>query len=404
MVGLYTEIDSKLGFGQRESVCESRGFGAVEHPISVYIHLPFCAQKCGYCHFYVVPNHAILKDKLLAALALEWEQVFPLLKDKTLVSIYFGGGTPSLFEPSRIQEVLRWMKTSCKLAPEIEITLEVNPEGASPALLSAYTEAGINRLSMGVQSFDDTLLQRLTRRHSAAKAREAVLMAQAAGISNLSIDLMYEIPGQTATQWEETLKEAVALPITHLSLYNLTIEPATAFYYKRKALQQEIPSQESARAMYEKAQEVLEEAHLNQYEISAFAKTSHFSRHNTGYWEGRPFLGLGPSAFSYWEGKRFRNVASLTRYEEALHAKTSPVDFTEELGVEARRSEQLVLQLRLNKGALLSDFQALHGPLELQRLIDQQWLQIKEDRVCLTKEGQLFYDSLAAELICEPDA
>lgn len=372
---------------------------------SLYIHLPFCTRKCGYCHFYVVPDQESLKDQLVVGLEREWQRISPQLDSTRLVSIYFGGGTPALFGPERIDRVLSWIRRSSAYRDDIEITLEANPEETNADLLSAYASVGINRLSIGVQSFDDDLLRRLTRRHSAKKAYDIVIAAAKAGIENISIDLMVEIPGQTLAMWQNTIHTAMELPITHLSLYNLTIEPETPFYRRRQTLQRLVPNDDVAREMIEIAQCYFEQQGLLQYEISAFARSGQQSIHNTGYWLGRPFLGLGPSAFSYWSGARWRNCANLDRYCHLLECQQSPIDFHEALTPEASRREHFVLQLRLNQGVDRERFQQKFGVLDsetlngLEKLQAQGWVTWGEGRWFLTREGRFFYDAVASELI-----
>ncbi len=370
--------------------------------VSLYWHIPFCTQKCGYCHFYVLPDKELLKAELLTGLAMEWERVAPLLGDKRIVSIYFGGGTPALFGPQRIAEVLSWIE---QRGADCEITLEANPDELTPELLHAYAAVGINRLSVGIQSLDDTLLHTLTRRHSAQKAIAMVKEAAAAGFDNITIDLMYDVPGQTLAIWQETLRQAVSLPITHLSLYNLTIEPHTLFFKKQEMLKPSIPDADTSLQMYEAAVTTLEAAGLRQYEVSAFAKEGFHSRHNSGYWTGRSFYGFGPSAFSYWEGRRFRNIANLKRYVELLKEGTSPIDFEEQLSPEEQRRELLVIQLRLLEGADLASFTNAHGPLDSRTIktlgeLQEHGLLIAEgDRLRLSHRGRLCYDTIATELI-----
>lgn len=366
---------------------------------SLYFHLPFCTRKCGYCHFYVLPDRTPLKEQLLKALETEWQRLIPLMQGKRLVSIYFGGGTPSLFGPDRISQILEWIdNSSISRAASLEITLEANPEEMALDLVRRYRDVGINRLSIGVQALDDQLLKQLTRRHSAKEAKAAVGFAEKSGISNISIDLMYDIPGQTLDHWQATLREAIELPITHLSLYNMTIEPDAAFFRRRKAIQLLQPPDEVSRAMYELAREELSQGLFHQYELSAFARAQHQSRHNTGYWTGRPFLGLGPSAFSYWEGRRYRNVASLDRYSAALEAGESPVDFEETLSPEAQTRELFVIRLRLREGVVMRDFEPLDQSA-LKRLKTAGWVREQNGILQLTDEGLLFYDSVASELI-----
>lgn len=371
---------------------------------SIYLHIPFCKKKCDYCHFYVIPDKEQHKDLLLDALKLEWEALIHKIPENYhLKSIYFGGGTPSLFGPERIAEVLQWI--SCTFTTDVETTLEANPEDVTSQLISQYKEAGINRVSMGIQSLDDSELQLLTRRHDAKKGLIAVEEVLRAGITNLSIDLMYDLPHQTTTSWENTLKQASSLPITHLSLYNLTIEPHTVFYKYRNQLKPSLPSDDSSYEMYTRAKCVLEEEGLQQYEISAFAKEGFYSRHNTGYWTGRSFLGLGPSAYSYWNGSRYRNVANIHKYSKQLQQGIFPIDTVDDLSIEDRKKELLVVALRLLDGIDISRFQELHGHLSeethlsLESLLREGFFLKNGSRLQLSSKGTLLYDSIASELI-----
>ncbi|WP_068466548.1 radical SAM family heme chaperone HemW [Candidatus Protochlamydia phocaeensis] len=374
--------------------------------VSLYFHIPFCTRKCEYCHFYVLPDQNPLKQQLLEGFELEWRRLLPLLQGRELATIYFGGGTPSLFGPDRISKVLEWIRTDLPFqSPSIEVTLEVNPENASLDLMREYAQAGINRVSLGIQTLDADLLTLLGRLHSPHRAIQAVEETYRAGIANISIDLMYDLPRQSLKHWEATLHTIQALPLSHLSLYNLTIEPHTLFFKKQQQLRPLLPDEETSLAMYEMAIEKLTEQGLLQYEISAFAKPGFYSRHNTGYWTARPFLGFGPSAFSYWQGKRFQNIAHLGKYCAALRLDKSPVDFEEQLDPEAHRQELLVIQLRLSCGVQIHEFQKRHGLLNaetktsIERLIHQGFLHKQADCLKLTKKGVLFYDTVATELI-----
>lgn len=374
--------------------------------VSLYFHIPFCTRKCDYCHFYVLPDKENLKQDLLKGFKLEWEQMLPFLKDKVIKTIYFGGGTPSLFGAERIHTVLTMIKAAIPFSDDdIEITLEANPENIELSLMQDYAQAGINRVSIGIQTLDHELLNLLGRLHSPDKALQAVHTAYKAGIENISIDLMYDLPRQTLHHWDKTLEKIEDLPISHLSLYNLTIEPHTLFFKRQEELKRLIPDEEISLKMYEKAIERIEQMGLQQYEISAFAKEGLYSKHNTGYWTGRQFLGFGPSAFSYWEGSRFRNVSHLGKYVEALQNGRSPIDFREQLDPEAHRRELLVIQLRLTCGVDLKAFEKQHGPLNLEtiptirQLKEEGYLHEKDGNLGLTKRGILFYDTVAAELI-----
>lgn len=380
--------------------------GNPSQEISLYFHIPFCTRKCPYCHFYVLPNQEKLKRQFLNALKQEWDLRLPFLRSRTCVSIYFGGGTPALIGPDAIAEILRWIHQSgLTLDAHCEITLEANPENITPQLMEAFAAAGINRASIGVQSLNEDCLHLLGRTHSATKAIEAVRATYSAGIKNISIDLMVEVPSLSVQVWEDTLEKALSLPISHLSLYNLTIEPHTGFDKRKKELLPLLPSQDNNLAMLNTAVRTFENAGLARYEISAFAKPGFQSRHNTGYWLARPFLGLGPSAFSYWEGRRFRNCAHLNRYTKDLEDGRFPCDFEEQLPFPCNLKELLAVQIRLLEGVDLKDFEQRHGTLPkemhetLKQLETQGFLVFENTTVKLSEQGLLFYDTVAAELI-----
>jgi putative oxygen-independent coproporphyrinogen III oxidase len=350
---------------------------------SLYIHVPFCRKKCPYCHFYVTDDKEPLKDQLLTALHQEWTLRSPLIDP--IETVYFGGGTPALFGPDRIVEVLSWLPPGAT-----EITLEANPEDVTLELLTAYRRAGINRLSLGVQTLNDTLLKRIGRTHSAAGAIDAVHTARAAGFDNITIDLMLELPGQTLAQLDHTLDQIETLPIDHLSLYNLVLEPPSAFYRRPP---KNLPDEETGLAMLELTTTRLTTMGLSRYEISAFARPGKQAQHNTGYWTGRPFLGLGPSAFSYWDDQRFRNIANLQRYCTLLSTGTDPIDFRETLAPDARARELFAIGLRLLTGT------ALPPPVDLTPLLVDGLLEQTPTHTRLTPRGRLFYDHIASHLI-----
>ncbi len=284
--------------------------------------------------------------------------------------------------------ILSWVSPS---AP-CEITLEVNPENVTLEQMQAFRSCGINRISLGVQSFDDSMLKNLSRTHGADKARAAVVTIFEAGFSNISIDLMYDLPDQTLEIWRKTVEQAALLPITHLSLYNLTLEPHTVFYKKRNSLK--LPSSETSLAMLHEAVETFEGAGLARYEISAFARNQQLSIHNSGYWTGRPFLGFGPSAFSYWNGSRFRNVAHLHRYASAA----DPTDFKETLSPDEQMKEALAIGLRLLKGVAFKNLPSAVD-LKVSALIEEGFLEKEGGRLRLTAKGLLFHDTVAEEII-----
>jgi oxygen-independent coproporphyrinogen III oxidase len=374
--------------------------------ISLYFHIPFCSKKCPYCHFFVLPNEERFKKPFIEALLKEWDLRLPQIQGKRIVSIYFGGGTPTKLEPAQYRTILEKIYLSkIAISSDCEVTLEANPEDITMSLMQQFRALGINRVSIGVQSLNDQDLIVLGRAHNACRAVQAIQATYEAGIFNISIDLMYELPHQTAEGWEKTLKTLSHLPLAHLSLYNLTFEPQTVFFKQQQQLLPELPLEEVRLQMLQIAVQTLESIGLRRYEISAFAQPGQHSRHNTGYWTGRPFFGFGPSAFSYWEGARFSNIANLKKYINELKQSRFPIDFEERLEYPRHLQELLAIQLRLTAGVDLNRFIAKYGPLpesiemSLQRLMEKGWIEKKADTVKLTASGQLFYDSAATELI-----
>lgn len=374
--------------------------------VGLYFHIPFCSKKCPYCHFFVVPDTHQLKKPFVNALLREWKMRAGALEGMRIVSIYFGGGTPTKLPPSDYAALIEALRaSSIEFASECEITLEANPEDITLERMREYKAAGINRVSMGVQSLQPSELITLGRGHSPERSLEAVAEIHAAGITNISIDLMFELPGQTLLSWKKTLQKLSTLPITHLSLYNLTIEPHTLFHKQQKALQPHLPSDEERLKMLEHAVAYLPTIGLERYEISAFARNGALSRHNTGYWLGRPFLGFGPSAFSYFSGERFSNFSHYNRYLQAIEENLLPTEFKEKLPYPRNVQELFAVQLRLCKGVDMGEFAAAFGPLpeecrgSIQSLVLKGWLEREGPLVRLTSQGQLFYDSVATELI-----
>lgn len=368
--------------------------------LSLYFHIPFCSRKCPYCHFYSVAASKPLETIFLSALALEWEMQLPQLLGQNIVSIYFGGGTPTQIDPGAIGRILMTIQRSAIIDPNCEITIEANPENLGMDLLQEIRDLGVNRISIGAQSFDDAALKVLERPHSAKKAIESIHNAQKAGFDNISIDLMYDLPGQTRENWKITLDALESLPITHLSLYNLIIEPHTPFFRKKNDLAAAIPKDERSLELLQMAIEQLEKLGFYRYEISAFAKNGFISRHNCGYWTGRPFLGYGPSAFSYWNGRRFQNASNLHRYSKALEKNQSPVCFEETLPYPANVHELFAIGLRLFSGVEESKYPLpLETVSQLKKLQSDGFLQKMQDRWQLTEKGKLFYDTVAEEII-----
>ncbi|MCH9633677.1 MAG: Heme chaperone HemW [Chlamydiae bacterium] len=344
------------------------------------------------------------KDQLLHSLLLEINLRRPQLEDSNICSIYFGGGTPALVGPEYIERLLKELSSIVSIE-NIEITLELNPENQSLELLQGYRKAGINRLSLGVQSFDNDLLKKLSRTHTAKDVDLAINHSFEAGFENISIDLMYDLPTQTVADWQNTLERAISYPIEHLSLYNLSIEKETVFYKHREKITEQMPQGELSLTLFEMACNLLKEGGFTPYEISAFCRKGAYSRHNTGYWLQRPHLGFGPSAFSLFPPNRFQNVKNLKKYSELLKEDQLPTDFTETLCKEAFLRESFALNLRLYQGLSLPEFTNRFGSLSselketLKRLEKIGWITKKDQRIFLTESGRLYHDSVASELV-----
>ena len=338
---------------------------------------------------------------LLEGLFLEWQRQKELVRNKEIVSIYFGGGTPSLFGADRLQKLLDQIQNDTQeFTKKIEITIEANPENSTKEKFQSFKKIGINRLSLGVQSFQEDELIVLGRKHASHTAEDAVHIAHQEGFDNISIDLMYELPTQTKNSWHKTLDVLCNLPITHLSLYNLTFEENTPFFRKFDTLKTKLPDDETCKDMYLDAIKALKAIGFSQYEISAFCKDDLYSRHNVGYWAARKFLGFGPSAFSFMD-QRFRNVSNLVRYVQLLKDGLSPIDFQDNLAQEERIRELFTVRLRLLDGVDVKKYGTLE-PITLktiESLINEGFLQQRDGCVSLTERGILFYDYVASELI-----
>lgn len=289
------------------------------------------------------------------------------------------------------------------LSSDCEITMEANPEDISKSLILQLKAIGFNRFSVGVQTLDDELLRKIGRNHNAEQIKKALYCLHDCLISNVSIDLMYDLPDQTMQILQDTLQEVENLPISHLSLYNLTIEPNTVFFRKQKTLH--LPSSDTSYQMLEYSVQKLEKMGLLRYEISAFARNEKVSQHNLGYWTSRDFLGFGPSAYSYINKQRYRNMANFPKYIQQVLTQKDPKDFEEKLSHQKQVTEALAIGLRILQGINLPHFANFWEVsqdeilLLAQSLIKQQLLKYNEPFLSLTEKGMLFYDTVASEIV-----
>lgn len=314
----------------------------------IYIHIPFCKQRCRYCAFYSTTLHA-LHGSYTAALCRELEQRKGYAGNKPVETIYLGGGTPSLLAEEHLAEILKSIHCNYRFATNPEITIECNPDDLTPAYAEMLARLGFNRISMGVQSFCDEQLRRLGRRHTAEGAREAVHNARVAGFRNISIDLMFALPGSTREQWAADLCSAIELRPEHLSAYNLTYEEGTPLY---RALQKgEITelSEEENIAQFNMLIEQMRAAGYHHYEISNFARPGHESRHNSSYWHDIPYIGLGAGAHSYDGTSRGWNIADVAQYIKGINCGT-PVFEIENLTTEEQYNDAVLTRLRTADG------------------------------------------------------
>ncbi|MGL5785525.1 MAG: radical SAM family heme chaperone HemW [Bacteroidales bacterium] len=314
----------------------------------IYIHIPFCKKRCHYCDFFS-STHEDVKSRYVKAVCKEAE----IRKNEIpapVTTIYIGGGTPSQLTTTEIKELFDSLGKTFDLSAIEECTFEANPDDITPELLSALKDAGVNRLSMGIQSFNDALLKKLNRRHSASEAIAAVKLAQSMGFENISIDLMYGLPGQNPEDWNRTLDIALELNVPHISSYHLTYEEGTILYeWLQKGVIRE-SNEELSLQFFETLISRLAEKGYEQYEISNFAKDKRYAKHNSSYWQNKPYLGLGASAHSFDLQHRSWNPSSMDEYLKILTSDVSLTE-TEDLDETTRYNDYIITSLRTKWGA-----------------------------------------------------
>lgn len=353
----------------------------------LYVHVPFCVRKCPYCNFYSVPAKPELLETYTEAVC---RNLRAYGMDAAIDTVYFGGGTPSLLSPEQIGCILDTAAEQFSLSAHAEVTLEENPATVTREQLQQLRRCGVNRLSLGVQSLDAGQLQRLGRLHTAQEAIETVELAAAVGFENISCDLMLALPGQTAAELEQTIQQLTALPIVHVSAYLLKVEPGTPFALQHVA--ESCPDEDMAADLYLQTVTQLEQAGFLQYEISNFARPGFESRHNCKYWHCEPYLGIGPSAHSCWNGARFAVPPSVGIFLQA------PVQEIELEDAEpCTREEQIMLGMRLTEG-VPAVWLAEKMPL-VERFCQAGFLRKRDDRIAFTPKGFLVSNTILAELL-----
>jgi oxygen-independent coproporphyrinogen-3 oxidase len=369
----------------------------------IYIHIPFCKQACYYCDFHFSTNQE-KKAEMVQAINTELSLQKNYLESEPVQTIYFGGGTPSLLTREELEAILNGIYTHFQVAEMPEITLEANPDDLSTAKFRALRESGVNRLSIGIQSFDDTVLQFLNRAHDAASSYRCVEEARNNGFDNISIDLIYSIPGQDDATWLKNIQKALALHPEHISSYSLTIEEKTAFgrwaaQGKLKGVEDEISA-----GQLELLVESLEQAGYEQYEVSNFARPGFISRHNSSYWREQKYLGVGPSAHSFNGISRQYNIPQNHTYLQSLAAGKLP-STVEMLSREDKINDYLLTRLRTSWGAdlkklkeeLAYDLFSIHRQY-LDSLRLQGFAYIENDVLVLSRTGKLLADKISSDL------
>lgn len=371
-------------------------------PRAAYIHVPFCIHRCGYCNFTVITGRDDLIEPLLTAIATELSW---LGTPREIDTLYFGGGTPTYLAPEPLERLCEMVLTWHPLAPGYEWTVEANPGDLDVGRIAVLAERGVNRMSLGAQSFSNDKLKLLERDHQAADIERAIELVRQAGMQ-VSIDLIFGAPGESLDQWRTDLHRAIELKPDHISTYGLTFEKGTSFW-NRQARGELVPvAEELERDMYLLAIDKLGEAGFEHYEISNFARPGKRSRHNETYWSGCGYYAAGPGASRYVDGRRQTNHRSVTAYLDLMSRGKSAVFEEESLDDEARAREMLVFGLRRLEGVDRDNFFTQTG-FQLDQLAGEsiarfvQWGMLSDDdrRVKLTREGLLVSDSLWPELL-----
>src|SRR5438132_1028965 len=363
--------------------------------IHLYVHIPFCARICPYCAFYKERADSSQTQRFCEALLREIEEVNERFTVK-LETIYFGGGTPTALTTAQLEFLLGGLRDALDLSKLIEWTMEANPGSVSESKAALLRQLGITRISLGIQSWDDDLLKLLGREHNAKQGEESFQILRNAGFSNINVDLMFGLPGQTIHQWRNTLERSVSLKPEHISTYCLTYEEDTEFFLRlaRGEFRQD-PDTDSE--FFELTMSILETAGYEHYEISNYARPGFRSAHNRAYWSGSDYLGIGPSAFSTISMTRWQNISDFRRYADAVLSEKSTVCSVEHLTSEMKRAERIALGLRTADGApaqLLESF-----PDETREFIRLGLLRRSRGNFLLTRAGKALADSVAEAFV-----
>jgi putative oxygen-independent coproporphyrinogen III oxidase len=369
--------------------------------LSFYVHIPYCIKRCGYCDFNTYTPNELQDGATLEIVSNDY--IDAVLKEldaapiDVVPTIFFGGGTPSLLPAHDLGRVIAAIKSRNGLTQDCEITLEANPDSVTAEKLSEYIQVGFNRISFGMQSAKPHVLAALDRTHNPVNVEKAITMARAAGFKSISVDLIYGTPGESLQDWRETVENALALDIDHISAYALIVETGTKLAAQIKRGDLSMPDDDLMADMYLLVDQLCEAKGLTWYELSNWSKPGHECRHNIAYWENRNWWGLGPGAHSHIDARRFWNVKHPTTYKQKVFAGDTPVLESELLTVQQIKDESILLGIRMREGLQIE----LLEPHQLEVLAvyrENGFVQLQEDRIILSPAGRLIADRIVREI------
>lgn len=367
----------------------------------IYVHIPFCKQQCSYCDFHFSTTFSDYRSEMIDAICKELTERKNYLEAQNISTIYLGGGTPSVLTRSELAQILDTIHANFKII-DPEISLEANPDDITNTSLQDWKNLGVNRLSIGLQSFKKEDLEWMNRAHTVLEAEKCVALAKSFGFNDLTVDLMYGLPGLTMDEWKNHIEKVIAMGVSHISAYCLTVEEKTALdnWVKKGKI---VPASEDQQSdQFVLLLELLEKNRFHQYEISNFCLEGSESRHNSNYWKGAWYLGVGPSAHSFNGATRSWNVANNRAYLKGVEKGTFDVEL-ERLSERDQFNERILTGLRTIYGVPLNEIKALATPDESfernwREFINAEWMTLEDDRLVLTKEGRLRADYIASEL------
>jgi len=373
--------------------------------LAIYIHIPFCDHKCIYCDFYSI----ITSDNISSFLQSLKKEIKYYAENyssnRIITSIFFGGGTPSLMQPEYLEEIISSIRENFTVSAEVEITMETNPGTVDKNKLRKFRSSGINRISIGVQSFNDDELKFLTRIHNSSTAVETLDIASEVGFENISLDLIFNLPKQTRQIWLSNLKQAIQLPIKHISTYSLILERGTILNKMVLDGKIKMQSDDHDADLYETTIDFLTQNGFYQYEVSNFTKPGYECKHNNAYWQCKDYLGLGTSAHSFLDGKRWWNYSSLKRYIDEINTNGNAVANHEELSAEEFHNEYVMLALR-SSGIQLNNYKNTFGDnwltknySYLKKLENENFILFDDSNIKLTKKGYAVCDEILQNIL-----